>query len=90
MTTVRIGNYVSASASVVSGVPQGSVLGPTLFLLHIYDVGDIFTGLTVSLSLFGDDVKMYARYILTILTVIYMLSFSPQTHRTEPTTSVVR
>jgi len=34
-------------------------LGPTLFLLYINDVADIFTGLTVSLSLFADDVKIY-------------------------------
>ena len=39
-----------------------SVLRPTLFLLHINDVADIFTDLTVPLSLFADDLKLYSDY----------------------------
>ena len=45
------------------GVPQGSVLGPTLFLLFINDV--IFSHLDVSFKLFADDKKLYSCYDIT-------------------------
>lgn len=47
---------------VISGVPQGSVLGPTLFLLFINDVTDIFDGLSVTCKLYADDIKLYTSY----------------------------
>ena len=41
-------------------MPLGSVLGPTLFLLFIKIVSDIFDGLNVTCKLYADDIKLYS------------------------------
>ena len=42
---------------VYNGVPQGSVLGPVLFILHVNDIMDcVCPGVTV--KLFADDAKL--------------------------------
>jgi hypothetical protein len=55
---VKVGNALSGHASVLSGVPQGSVLGPLLFLIFINDIVDVF-GDDLQVKLFADDVKIY-------------------------------
>ena len=56
---VRVGKHISSFSDVLSGVPQGSVLGPLLFLLFINDITDIF-GDNLTVKLYADDVKMYS------------------------------
>ena len=42
--------------SVKAGVPQGSIIGPLLFLLYI---NDIVENITSSIRLFADDTSLY-------------------------------
>ncbi len=55
---VRINDSFSECQAVTSGVPQGSVLGPLLFLLYVNDIAEIVSG--VKIKLFADDIKIYA------------------------------
>jgi ribonuclease P/MRP protein subunit RPP40 len=41
-----------------SGVPQGSVMGPILFILFVNDISDLCVG-EVTVKLFADDLKLY-------------------------------
>ena len=45
----------------ISGVPQGSVVGPILFIIFINDVCDVIVGNTrPTCKLYADDIKLYA------------------------------
>ena len=64
--TIEIDSYISSKESLSCGVPQGSVLGPLLFLLYINDItkaSDIF-----NFFLFADDTNLlYANKDLDLL-----------------------
>ena len=56
MQVVVDGDY-STCKQVRSGVPQGTVLGPLMFLLYINDIGDHLNHSTI--RLFADDCLLY-------------------------------
>ena len=53
---VIVNGTESSSARVTSGIPQGSVLGPILFVLYINDLPD---GIKTNVMMFADDTKVY-------------------------------
>lgn len=55
---VAINDHKSASLHVTSGVPQGSVLGPILFLIYINDIVNVIDS-GVQIRLFADDCVLY-------------------------------
>jgi len=59
---VIINNCLSNSIHITSGVPQGNVLGPTLFLLYINDLTDAFENLNFLIKLYADDAKLYSSF----------------------------
>ena len=54
--SVVINNSASTSVPVRSGVPQGSVLGPLLFVVYINDLPE---NITSNIYLFADDTKIF-------------------------------
>ena len=57
---VRVGGKLSEEVRVTSGVPQGSVLGPLLFLVY---VNDIWRNMESTIRLFADDCVIYRKII---------------------------
>ena len=55
----RVGDVLSQVAYLHSGVVQGSVLGPLLFLLYINDVVEAFRDSKCTCKLYADDLKIY-------------------------------
>ena len=53
---VIVGEGESKSSPVISGIPQGSILGPILFTIYINDLPDCISG---PCKIFADDTKLY-------------------------------
>ena len=48
----------SQEYSVNAGVPQGSILGPSFFLLHINDLPD---NVIFNIAIYADDTTLYSK-----------------------------
>lgn len=57
---VKVGSSTSQFKQITTGVPQGSVLGPILFLLYVNDLPSVSTSL--SSILFADDTTLLASH----------------------------
>lgn len=61
--TVRIRHSVSTRYTCESGVPQGAVLSPLLFMIYTIELPQILkSSAYVKLQLYADDVKIYGVY----------------------------
>ena len=64
----RVNGSSSDYSSIESGVPQGSVLGPLLFLVYINDLG---RNIKSNIKLFADDAMLFS--ILKILKCLQLI-----------------
>ena len=62
---VKINGTFSNWIDVLSGIPQGTILGPLLFVIYINDLPDVCDHLA-KIYLFADDAKLF-RHIQTCL-----------------------
>ena len=55
---VRVNGEMSELFDVRSGVPQGSVLGPVLFVIYVNDIFELWDG-AIDMYLYADDAKIF-------------------------------
>ncbi len=56
---VKLGNFSSSVANLTSGLPQGSILAPSLFSLYMLPLGSILRRHGVSFHFYADNTQIY-------------------------------
>ena len=70
---VVIENAKSSSHPLTYGVPQGSVLGPILYLLYTAPLGDIMRRHGILYHMHADDTQIYLTFKRSVLCHVIML-----------------
>jgi len=56
---IKVGMSQSVVAGLLSGVIQGSAIGPIMFIIYTDDLAKLLEQNNVTAKLFADDVKLY-------------------------------
>ena len=67
----KFGSELSDVAELVSGIVQGSVLGPMMFLAYVNELAAILRKHGISVQLFADDIKLYLK-ILNVIDIVQL------------------
>ena len=58
-SSVRIGRHCSSSVTCTTGVPQGSVLGPLLFIAYVSPIADIAHLYSIDQQQYADETQLF-------------------------------
>ena len=68
-----IANHISSTKEHHYGVPQGSVLGPILFVLYIQQLSNLIKRHSLSVHLFADDIQIETSILPNMFIALFLL-----------------